>query len=84
MTGVEVSSTQESSSQERERASFFHPFFDVVRERDHAHSLPDAEAYTGGDTTVKALHAVLLIDESKGIENRQLGRSVHVSSSLGH
>ena len=69
---------------ERKVKLFFHPFLDVVRERNHAHRLPDTEADTGGNTTVETFDSVLLVDEAESVEYRQLGGSVRVGSGLRH
>ena len=66
------------------RRLLFHPNLDVVRKRNHAHCLPDAEANTRCHTTVETLDTVLFVDECESVQDRQLGRSVRVGSSLGH
>jgi len=68
----------------RKVQSLFHPFLDVVRERNHAHRLPDTEADTRSNTTVETFDAVLLVNVAERVEYRQLGGSVRVSSSFGH
>ena len=69
-------SIQVSPSQGRKKSSLFHPFLDVIRKRDHAYRLPDAEANARSDTTVETPDAVLPVNKGKSVENCQLGGSV--------
>lgn len=52
------------------------PCLDVIRERHHAHRLPDAKSNTRRDTTIKTLDAVLLVDVLERADDSQLFRTV--------
>ena len=79
-----LTSDKVSSSQEEGKGSLLHPNLNIIRKRDHANRLPDAEGNTRCNTAVESPDAVLLVDEGESIEDRQLGGSVRVGSSLGH
>ena len=52
------------------------PCFHIVSERYHADRLPDAKSNTRCYTSVQALDAVLFINVTQRVEDRELGRSV--------
>lgn len=59
------------------------PDFDVVRKGNHAYCLPDTQANTRSNATVKTLEAVITIDVSKRVSYRQFRRSI-CRSALRH
>lgn len=61
-----------------------HPNLDVVRERNHANRLPDAQTNAGRYSSVETFDAVLFVDEVQRVQDRKLFWAVSIRRRLCH